>query len=411
MDTEILQVKRPARHQNDIVSQQYHTYAPYSTTFNNNDEIRITIQSQDLYVQPSESYLHIEMTIGRVGGVGIPADRVRTVKYFIAHMFSEMRYELNGFEIDRCKSPAITSLLKTSVACKEEDHLMWNLFNLNAGDTFTVGTIYMLLPLRFIFGFCDDFKKIVLNSKHELILVRHRSNLNMYTETVPEGEQLLDLQFTVNKIVWKVPHIELSDEAKLTMLRTLSRNETLPIAFRSWDLYELPLVPQTTRHTWAVKTTNKVNKPRYVIVAFQTDRNNHAGDVNASVFDNCNVSNMKLYLNNERFPYDDLNLNFTLHNYHELYVMLTKIQQSYYNGTGGTNPHAETLTFAELRNNTIFAFDCTRTNETIKPGMVDVRIEIESRANIPANTSAYCLIIHDNLIQYSPFTGLVHRQV
>lgn len=406
MGTEILQVKRPIRRQDDIVSQQYHTYAPYSTAFNNNDEIRITIQSQDLYVQPSESYLLIELTPGRADQVAIPPNTVSFVKYFIAHMFSEMRYELNGFEIDRCKSPAITSLLKTTVACKEEDYLMWKLFDLNAGHAVVGAGINMILPLRFIFGFCDDFKKIVLNSKHELILVRHRSNLNMYVET-----EQLDLQFTVNKIVWKVPHIELSDGAKLTMLQTLSRNEPLHIAFRSWDLYELPVVPQTTRHTWAVKTTNKVNQPRYVIVAFQTNRNNQVGNVNASVFDNCDIRNMKLYLNNERFPYDDLNLHFAHFNYHELYMMLTKIQQSYYNGTGGTNPHAETLTFAELQNNTFFAFDCTRTNETIKPGMVDVRIEIESRANIPANTTAYCLIIHDNLIQYSPFEGLVHRQV
>lgn len=409
MGTEILQVKRPTRRQDDIVGHQYHTYAPYSTAFNNSDEIRITIQSQDLYVQPSESYLLIDLTIGRANAAAIPADSASTVKYFIAHLFSEMRYELNGFEIDRCKSPGITSLLKTIVACKEEDYQMMKLFDLGADNTINVGNVNMILPLRFVFGFCDDFKKIVLNSKHELILVRHRSNLNMYRETAAVAP--LDLQFTVNKIVWKVPHVDLSDEARLTMLRTVSRNETLPIAFRSWDLYELPVVPQTIRHTWAVKTTNKVNQPRFVVVAFQTNRNNLAGDVNASVFDNCNISNMKLYLNNERFPYDDLNLNFNNWQYHELYWTLMKIQQSYYNGTGGTNPLSEIFDFAALQTNTFFAFDCTRTNETVKPGMVDVRIEIESRENIPANTSAYCLIIHDNIIHYSPFTSLVHRQV
>lgn len=307
MGGEILQVKKPVKHQVDIISHQYHTYAPYSTTFNNNDEIRITIQSQDLYVQPSESYLFIEITIAPNNGGPIPDNTARYVKYFIAHMFSEMRYELNGFEIDRCKLPGITSLLKTSVACKEEDSDMMNLFNLGDNQNISNGTINMILPLRFVFGFCDDFKKIILNSKHELILVRHRSNLNMYVEAVGAA---LDLQFNVNKILWKVPHIELSDEAKLTMLRTLSQNETLPLAFRSWDLYELPVVPNSTRHTWAVKTTNKVNQPRYVIVAFQTNRNNMPGNTNASVFDNCNIRNMKLYLNNERFPYDDYNLDF-----------------------------------------------------------------------------------------------------
>lgn len=408
MGSEILQVKRQAKRQDDIVSQQYHTYAPYSATFNNNDEIRITIQSQDLYVQPSASYLYIELNVSRANDEAIAANTAFYVKYFITHLFSEMRYELNGFEIDRSKSPAITSLLKTAVACKQEDYSIHNLFNLNDGHQITAGALQMILPLRFVFGFCDDFNKIVLNSKHELILVRHRSNLNMYRET---GGAALDLQFAVNKIVWKVPHVELNDEAKLTMLRTLSEKETLPLAFRSWDLYELPVMPTTTRHTWAIKTTNKVNQPRYVIVAFQTNRNNLAGDVNASTFDNCDISNMKLYLNNDRFPYDDYSLNFGQWTYHELYFMMTQIQKSYYNGTGGTNSLIEAMTFANHRTNTIYAFDCTKTNEIVKPGMVDVRIEIDSRANIPANTSAYCLIIHDNLIHYSPFTSYVHRQI
>lgn len=324
----------------------------------------------------------------------------------MAHLFSEMRYELNGFEIDRCKSPAITSLLKTNLACKQEDGEAFNLFNLNSGSSIIAGTFRMILPLRFVFGFCDDFNKIILNSKHELILVRHRSNLNMYRE----GNDPQGLQFTVNKIVWKVPHVELNDEAKLSMLQTISRSETLPIAFRSWDLYELPTVPAATRNTWAVKTTSKVNQPRFVIVAFQTNRNNQPGNVNASTFDNCNIRNIKLYLNNERFPYDDYELDFNNFHYQELFFTLMKIQHSYYNGTGGDNP-VNYLNFVNLQNDTIFAFDCTKSNEIVKPGMVDVRIEIESRVNIPANTSAYCLIIHDNLIEYSPFRSLVHRQV
>lgn len=57
MSENILDVKSSVIHQDDIIHQQYHTYSPYSMTFNNNDEIRITIQSQDLYVLPSDSYL------------------------------------------------------------------------------------------------------------------------------------------------------------------------------------------------------------------------------------------------------------------------------------------------------------------------------------------------------------------
>lgn len=53
----------------------------------------------------------------------------------------------------------------------------------------------------------------------------------------------------------------LSDAAKLSMLKTLNRNDDLPIEYRSWDLYELPAVPQSTRHNWAVKTATQLLKP------------------------------------------------------------------------------------------------------------------------------------------------------
>lgn len=409
MNSKILQVKKSVKRLEDVTSLQHHSYTPYSTAFNNNDEIRVTIQSQDLYVLPSDSYLLIEFTAGRRDAQPLAINAANFSHLFIAHMFSEMRYELNGFEIDRCKMPGITSTLKMLTACQEKNEDNLNLFNLHASRPISVGTYQMILPLRFVFGFCDDFDRIVLNSKHELILVRHRTNTNMYIQAAAAGDDL-NLDFNVTKVVWKMPHVTLSDGAKLTMLQTVAQNKELVLPFRSWDLYEMPVLPQTTRHTWSVKTTNKVNKPRYVIVAFQTGRTNTTRG-NPSQFDHCNVTNMKVYLNNERYPYDDFQLNFAQHNYHELYLAFSKIQQSYYNEKGGTNPVNGWPTYAAFIASPIFTFDCSRSDESLKPGMVDVRVEIETSANIPANTTAYCLIIHDNIIRYSPFSSAVYRDV
>lgn len=405
MTSEILSVKKSIRRSDEILSQQYHTYTPYSTAFNNNDEIRITIQSQDLYVLPSDSYLHVEFSIARRDGVAIAANDARFSSFFAAHMFSELRYEINGFEIDRCKLPGITTNMKLLMACKQSDSEALHLFNLNRNAQIITGTFRMIIPLRFMFGFCDDFDKIILNCKHELILVRHRSDVNMYI-----GIAGLNLNFNVNKIVWKVPHVTLNDEAKLGMLRTIARNEDLLLSFRSWDLYELPVLPQTTRNTWSVKTTSKVNKPRFVVVGLQTNRSNVVTS-DPSLFDHCNINDMKLYLNNERFPYDDLNLSFAQNSYHELLWSNSRIQRSYYNGTGGTTPIGNWPSFEMLPTRALFAFDCSRTDESLKNGMVDVRIEIETSENIPENTTAYCLIIHDNLIRYSPFTSIVQREI
>lgn len=400
--SEILQVLKRVSHIDDITSKQHHTYTPYTTAFNNNDEIRIAIQSQDLYVQPSESYLFIEFTTRSLDPKKpIPADAL--FAYGLGtHFFQEIRYELNGVEIDRCKMPSITSLMKTMVACKSTDRSALQLMTVGADTHVDAGTYRILVPLRLLFGFCDDYNKIVLNCKHELILVRSRTDRNVYKAEVDS------VAFNIDKIHWKMPHVALSDQAKLNMLKTIERRDEIPISFRSWELYELPKVPETTRHIWSVKTTTQLTKPRYVVVALQTNRQ-HVINANPCLFDHCRIANMRLFLNNERYPYDDLNLDFDRGHYFELFNMMSNIQHEYYNGTSDNNP-LDTTTEA-FKRVALFVFDCSRSDESVKNGMVDVRIEMEARQNIPANTTAFCLIIHDNLLRYSPSTNIIHRDI
>lgn len=396
----VIQVKQSARNDDSITGWEYHTYSSYSSSFHNNDEIRICIQAQDLYILPSESYLLIELAPTRNNGDPLQAGDGVLVKNFVAHLFAEIRYELNGFELDRCKTPGITSLMKNSMACKSSDKDSLELFMLNDGGQVS-GRSNMMLPLKFLFGFCEDFNKIIMNSRHELILIRSRNDDNAYI-----GAQ--QINFNMIKIHWKVPHISLNDRAKLTMLRTLKQNEYLPIAYRSWDLYELSSITATTRYTWNIKTTSQVTKPRYVIVAFQTARD-FQPRADSSKFDHCNVTNIKLKLNNQRYPYDDLQLNFGNLQYHELFNTLKRIQRTYYNGTEFNNPTG--INYDIFQEMPLFAFDCSRSDESVKNGMVDISIDVQTSTNFPDNTNAYCLIIHDNLVRYSPFESMVYRDI
>lgn len=99
MSDNVLQVKHPIIQEDRIINQQYHTYAPYTSSYNNNDEIRIAIQSQDLYVLPSSSYILIEFTTARKTTIDVADRQIKFTQNFTAHLFSEIRYELNGFEM------------------------------------------------------------------------------------------------------------------------------------------------------------------------------------------------------------------------------------------------------------------------------------------------------------------------
>lgn len=233
---DILNVAGSIKHDNSIIKKEYHTYTPYTQSFNNNDEIRIAIQSQDLYVLPSESYVYMEVSV-RVHE-GAPVFAFGYGGFF----FSEIRYELNGVEIDRCKSPGITMNLKRNMASRPNN--LYNLVRQYENQTVATRGYRFIIPLNTIFGFADDYRKILMNAKHELILIRNRSDEHVHNSPAAA------VTFTVTKVNWKIPHIQLSDHAKLSMLRYLERKSTISIPYRSWELYELPSLPQATKHMW-----------------------------------------------------------------------------------------------------------------------------------------------------------------
>lgn len=87
--------------------------------------------------------------------------------------------------------------------------------------------------------------------------------------------------------------------------------------------------------------------------------------------------------------------------------MYARFQSSYY-GKNNTPllPPNKFITQAP-----IIVIDCSKQNESVKSSTVDIRLEIEFEENIPANTTAYCLILHDAMISYTPLTGFVRKML
>ncbi|XP_029679992.1 uncharacterized protein LOC115245705 [Formica exsecta] len=175
--------------------------------------------------------------------------------------------------------------------------------------------------------------------------------------------------------------------------------------FRSWDLYEFPLLHNTSKHSWTVKAASQLEKPRYVIYALQTGRKN-AVSKDITTFDDCKLTNVKLYLNSEFYPYDDLNLDFDKNRFALLIDMYSRFRKSYY----GCDNNDVLLNISKfLHCGPLAVIDCSRQNESVKNSTVDVRLEFECKEDIPANTTAYCLILHDRVVEYCPLTNVVRK--
>lgn len=398
----ILDITNSFGYDNSIESYEYHSYKPYVTSYNLNDEIRIPINQQDIYVLPSSSTLYVEGTIAVINReTKASVSSVLFTNNPILHLFQDIRYELNGIEIDKIKNAGITTTMKSLLSMNEHEAKMakswgWDI----KGTKITTGSFSASIPLNRILGFAEDYNKIIINCKHELILLRSNTNLNCVKLNTNEYVD----NITLSKVVWRMPHIKVSDQERLNLLKYVEKDRAIQVAFRNWDLYEYPLLPKTSKHSWAIKTSSQIEKPRYVIIGLKTGRKN-ASEKDITYFDNCNLREVKLFLNSTYFPYENLNVSFSDNRYAILYEQYAKFQQTYYNRC-----QASLLSPQDFKDVApLFFIDCSRQSETLKSGVVDVRIELECDQDIPDQTSAYCLILNDSIIEYRPLSNITKK--
>lgn len=326
-------------------------------------------------------------------------------------MFDEVRHELNGVEIDRVKNVGRASTMKLRTASRTSKLSSYASYCSTMEVTTPVHNaervIDVTIPLSVWFGFCDDYNKIILNARHQLILNRYRDTLNC-VQGGGAANTAARVTLEIRKIIWKMPHITLSDNVKLGMLNYLSKNRKITVQHRSMDIVEFPTLPVAESNMWTVKTVSHLNRPRFVIVGLQTNRNSRH-TINASKFDKCHMKELRLHLNSQTFPYHMIEFDIANLKMSELYHMYSNAQSSYYNNTEGQNLFK--LSVVDFQNSPLYVFDTSRADESLIDSSVDIKVEMKSSANVAANTAAFCLIIYDNEFTYSPFDGVVERKI
>ncbi|VVC46301.1 Hypothetical protein CINCED_3A003251 [Cinara cedri] len=107
-----------------------------------------------------------------------------------------------------------------------------------------------------------------------------------------------------------MPMVRVSIKEKIRLMKIINSQKPIPCTLRSRELCEYSFLPQNTTHSWKMKTTNILEKPRYVTIRFQTDRKNNETKP-MPCFDHCKIKNLKVYLNSAVFPYEDFQNDFT----------------------------------------------------------------------------------------------------
>ena len=254
------------------------------------------------------------------------------------------------------------------------------------------GTFSFRIPLKHIFGFCEDYDKVVYGLKHILTLTRNDDEDAVFRDNAADAGKI-----TLSKISWFMPHVTPTDKDKMELYKIIERKEKLPIGYRMIQC-DTASIPQTASFCWRLSVKSSPEVPRFIIVGFQTDKSG-SQEQNPSAFDNVNVKDIYAMLNSNKYPTLDYNLSFPAQQFSTAYGDAAEFRSKFFNMNELiSNPN---FTPAEYRNlYPLFLFDVSKQSEKLKYSTTDIQIKMNFNDNVPAGSQAFAVTISDRLINF-----------
>ena len=272
----ILRITDPIPSDDSIDKYEEIAYEPVAGTNLNSSgqDIRLTIETQDMFTHPSESYLIIEGLLLKADNNSYGNnDLVSITHNGVMHLFKRIRYELSGQEIenimnvgqattmlglskypdDFSKSKGLNQLwYKDKNANAERDNTGWEvrrLYIITGSDP--RGTFSFRIPLKHIFGFCEDYDKVVYGLKHNLTLTRNDDNDAIFRAAADGGGNPVAAgKIRLDKISWFMPHVTPADNDKMELYKIIERKEKIPVGYRMIQC-DSATIPQATSFSWS----------------------------------------------------------------------------------------------------------------------------------------------------------------
>ena len=425
----ILRITDPILKDDSIDKYEEIAYEPIVGTNLNapGQDIRLTIETQDIFTHPSESYLIIEGDLLRDdNGNRYQHDALITLtNNGIMHLFKRIRYDLSGQDIENImnvrQATTMLGLLKYPDDFSKSKGLnqLWykdttaNADNNNngyayrryfiLGETNPLGSFSFRIPLKHIFGFCEDYDKVVYGLKHTLTLTRNNDNDAIFKTDAQAGgppavDTVVNGRVVLNKIAWFMPHVTPADKDKMELYKIIERKEKIPVGYRMIQCDSALINQNSTDFSWRLSVKSSPEVPRYIIVGFQVGKSGNQ-KTNPSLFDNVNVKNIYAMLNSTRYPTTDYDISFPAQRFSRIYDETAEFRTKFFNMDElVSNPNFTPFEFKNLY--PLFLFDVSKQSEKLKYSTTDIQIKIHFNQGLAANTQVYAVTISDRLINF-----------
>ena len=428
---DILQITEDIPVDDSIYEYEYKEYNPIAGTDLNRGSIVLTIEAQDIYTHPAESYLIVDGRLTReaapVGPANpndplalVDADLTTLINNGIMYLFSDVRYHLASHEIEVLQNPGYASTMLGILKYPDDFNKSQGLNQLWAPDTpinnnnivdnvnnlgykkrheYIIqksdlkGTFSFKIPLKHFLGFCEDYKKIIYGMQQKLTLTRTGNN-----DAIFRANAFVNCNINLKKIRWFMPHVIPSDAYRLQLNKIIERKEKIPVGYRMLQCDNIPVPQNNTTFTWRLGVKSSPDIPRFIIVGFQTNKNNQQTQ-NPAIFNHLSVRNIYVTLNAKRYPDTDYEEDFTINKFSRIYGDAATFRKKFYNmdeliSNSGIDP----LSYKYLY--PLFVFDVSKQSEKLKTSVSDIHIKASFNNGVNPNTIAYAVIISDRLFHF-----------
>ena len=420
----ILRITDPILSDDSIDKYEDVEYEPVAGTNLNSSgaDIRLTIETQDIFTHPSKSFLIIEGELKKTDDHRYGNnDPIALTNNGIMHLFKRIRYDLSGQEIENImnvgQATTMLGLLKypDDFAKSKGLNQLWykdttNTASLANNSGFKVRHEYIInksnpkgsfsfkIPLKHIFGFCGDYDKVVYGLKHNLTLTRNNDNDAIYrTANDAAGDPFVP-KVVLSKISWFMPHVTPADKDKMELYKVIERKEKIPVGYRMIQCDSASIPQNTTSFSWRLSVKSSPEVPRFIIVGFHSGKSNIQTE-NPSLFDNIGVSNIYAMLNSVRYPTADYNISFQEQKFSRAYGDVAEFRAKFFNMDElVSSPNITPSDYKDLYS--LFLFDVSKQSEKLKYSTTDIQVKMYFSVGVPANTQAYAVIISDRLINF-----------
>ena len=432
---DILQITEDIPVDDSIYEYEYKEYNPIAGTDVNRGSIVITIEAQDIYTHPAESFLIIDgQLIKNNNNVYADGDHITLINNGMMYLFSDVRFHLASHEIEVLQNPGHASTMlgmlkypddfsksqglnqlwiKDENKGEPEERKVQPTYNRGFGIRHEYiikgpnpkGSFSFKIPLKHFLGFCEDYKKVLYGMQQRLTLTRTGNDDAIFRAVgVDAGKIMLE------KIRWFMPHVIPSDAYRLQLDKVIEKKEKIPVGYRMLQCDNTQVPTNQRIFTWRLGVKSSPDIPRFIIVGFQTDKNNNQLG-NPALFDPLYLRNIYVTLNAKRYPDTDYNNDFDKNQYSRIYGDASLFRKKFYNMDELiSNPGIEPIDYKNLF--PLFVFDVSKQSEKLKTSVSDIHIKASFNPhpnpnnvnpppnNPPANTMAYAVIISDRLFHF-----------